>query len=431
MDALVSVVMPVYNAENYIADSVNDILSQTMGDLELICVDDGSTDKSGRFLDEVALSDDRVRVIHQNNAGGGIARNVGLDNANGKYILFLDADDRFEKDMLEKAVARAEENDCEILAFNADTFDNESGIVKSAPWLILKECDQIEDNPFDVLNTTVWNKMFLRNFILEHGIRFLDNRYSDTMYFTAVALLESKKTSVFNKIFIHYRVNNKGSVIARQDKDYMAVYRNLECIRERIITGNRLGQLYFYRLAENTLVARIKLMRTKEAYFSLYNMLHDGGLKRLGFEKEDDFSDTKEGRRLKEIFEKNIVDDLLDYREKLLEARVINFETFGLPSIAMKSKKATNIVLYGAGNVGRDYFHQIMSRSDMNMKAWVDKNYDRIGFPVTAPESILDIEYDIVLVATIDEKNVKYIKKDLETIGIDSLKIVWKEPIII
>ena len=96
----VSVVMPVYNAGEYLSRAISDVLSQTLSELELICVDDGSTDNSHDIIKRFAAKDKRVRVIREKNAGPSVARNSGLKSAKGKYVIFLDADDFYEKILL-------------------------------------------------------------------------------------------------------------------------------------------------------------------------------------------------------------------------------------------------------------------------------------------------------------------------------------------
>lgn len=425
--ANVSIVMPVYNAERYLRESISDILAQSYTDYELICVDDGSKDGSGKILDSFSNKDERIKVIHQANKGGGIARDNGLKQAKGKYVLFLDADDRFEVDLIKTIVGYAEINKTDILAFNADLFDSESKVKKSAPWLILKNEALVTENPFDVLNTTVWNKLFLRSFLQNNNLHFIDNKYSDTMFFVAMALLSSQKTMVCNQVLLHYRVNNKASLIANQDKDYMAVYRNLEYIKENLDNTRVKERTYFLRLAERVLTDRIRMMRTSESYSALYNMLHDCGIAKLGFDLNR-FSETKEGTRLKGIYEKTLEEDLFIYKKNLLDSGMVNSEVFGIPDFERVNSDCCKIVLYGAGDVGRDYFRQIMNRKDLCMCAWVDKNYETIGFPIASPNTILGCQYDVVLIALNDEKNVDRIKADLEKIGVNRNKIIWKQP---
>ena len=107
MSVKVSVILPVYNASDYLHQCMDSIVGQTLKDIEIICVDDGSTDNSLDILKEYEQKDKRVKVIQQKNAGAGAARNNGLSIATGEYLSFLDSDDFFEPDMLEKAYEKA------------------------------------------------------------------------------------------------------------------------------------------------------------------------------------------------------------------------------------------------------------------------------------------------------------------------------------
>ena len=117
----VSVIMAVYNAMPYLEQAVESVLSQTLHDIEFICVDDGSTDGSLEELREYAKMDSRMRVLRhrEQTDGAGAARNLGLEAATGKYLSVLDADDFFALDMLEKAYAKAEATKADIVFFDA------------------------------------------------------------------------------------------------------------------------------------------------------------------------------------------------------------------------------------------------------------------------------------------------------------------------
>ena len=124
---MVSVIVPVYNAEKYIRQCADSILTQTRKDFELLFVDDGSTDSSPEILREYAGADPRITVIRKEHSNAGAARNLGLDSARGEYLLFLDADDFFEPVMLEGAVARAEQTRADVVVFNARRWNEGKG----------------------------------------------------------------------------------------------------------------------------------------------------------------------------------------------------------------------------------------------------------------------------------------------------------------
>lgn len=130
-DVLVSVVIPVYNVEKYLNRCVRSVINQTYKQLEIILVDDGSPDSCPRMCDEWQQKDSRIKVIHKNNQGLGMARNTGLDNAKGNYVCFVDSDDYIDKDTIETSLKAALDNDADIVVYGIKTVNNEGQIVKS------------------------------------------------------------------------------------------------------------------------------------------------------------------------------------------------------------------------------------------------------------------------------------------------------------
>ena len=120
----ISIIMPVYNVEDYIGKCIDSVLAQTLKEFEFLIVDDGSKDKSGQICDEYAAKDSRIQVIHKENGGAPSARNTAMEIAKGKYMYFMDADDWAEKTMLEKLYNTAEENQAQLVVtgFFIDTY---------------------------------------------------------------------------------------------------------------------------------------------------------------------------------------------------------------------------------------------------------------------------------------------------------------------
>ena len=118
----VSVILPVYNVEKYLKQCLDTIVGQTLKEIEILCVDDGSTDDSVQILKEYEQKDHRIKVLSQKNAGAGAARNLGLRHASGKYLSFLDSDDFFEPDMLETAYEQAERYQAEMVVFRSNQY---------------------------------------------------------------------------------------------------------------------------------------------------------------------------------------------------------------------------------------------------------------------------------------------------------------------
>lgn len=135
----VSIIMPIYNAEKYLRECMDSVINQTMKDIEIICVNDGSKDSSMDILRYYESLDSRITIINKENEGAGQARNDGMRMATGDYLLFLDADDFFELDMVEKAYNSIEDNEADVCIFNGDKYNTESGKFEKKENLLRKK----------------------------------------------------------------------------------------------------------------------------------------------------------------------------------------------------------------------------------------------------------------------------------------------------
>lgn len=181
MEDLVSVVVPIYNAEDYLDKCLQSIVQQTYPHMEIILVDDGSTDQSPALCDEWASRDPRIQVVHKSNAGPGMARNTGIDTANGKYIFFFDSDDYVEQTLVEKCVSDAKEHGSAVVMFGrVDVYDDVKYVerkVKAEKRIF--HSDSIKNELLPLLFTyelgfgiSVWGKMFSLEVIRDNNLRF-------------------------------------------------------------------------------------------------------------------------------------------------------------------------------------------------------------------------------------------------------------------
>ena len=132
----ISAIIPVYNAEKYLEQCIESILTQSLKEFELICVNDGSSDGSLEILNNYAKKDRRVKVINQKNQGAAVARNIGIENSRGKYLSILDADDFFDTEMFSKAFDKIEEVQADIIVFRSNAYNDELKIYEEMPWTL-------------------------------------------------------------------------------------------------------------------------------------------------------------------------------------------------------------------------------------------------------------------------------------------------------
>ncbi len=220
----VSVIVPVYNAEKYLNKCVDSLLNQTLQDIEIILVDDGSPDKSSIICDEYAKKDSRIKVIHKTNGGVSSARNEGLKIASGEFVAFLDCDDYIEARAYEVAYDIAKSNCCEYVmwGFFCDFVDKDENIIKqtiSIPQSKKYEPTQGEE----LLNLSgyLWNKLYSRQLLNELKLSFDDNitLYEDLL-FNAKFITQTTKYVFISEVFTHYIQRNIVSLGTKYRENY-------------------------------------------------------------------------------------------------------------------------------------------------------------------------------------------------------------------
>lgn len=235
----VSVIVPIHNAEKYLEQCLNSILGQTLKDIEVICVNDKSTDGSAAILDSYAANEPRLRVLQSPGLGAGGARNIGLESAQGKYLSFLDADDFFEPDMLESAVAKAEEDQSDIVVYGSWLYDTMRQANRQAKWMLNTEClpegrpfapSEIADCLFNVFGNYTWNKLFRTSLVREKGVLFQEISRTNDLFFTCTALTQADLISVIDKIFVHYRIATPTSLQSTNDRDPLSFLKAFDAL---------------------------------------------------------------------------------------------------------------------------------------------------------------------------------------------------------
>ena len=239
----ISVLVPVYNVEKYLPQCMNSIIGQTHKNLEIICIDDGSTDSSGRILDEYAEKDARIKVIHKPNAGYGHSMNMGLANATGEYIGIVESDDYISADMYEK-LAEIAENQTEksdiikadyykvsrLEAVKCQEFDMDMCSckiqVREYPGLFSKSCN-------------IWAGIYRREFLEQNSIRFLETpgaAYQDTSFYFKVLIMAD---SIFltEEAFYYYRIDNENSSV-NSDKKIFCICEEMDEIKSYFVKRN-------------------------------------------------------------------------------------------------------------------------------------------------------------------------------------------------
>jgi len=242
----VSVIISVYNGEKYLNECIESILAQTLKNIEIICVNDASTDGTSQILE--TYQEMLTIITNTRNCMAGESRNKGLRSASGEYVIFLDADDVFEPDMLEKAYAKAKVSDADICIFKEDLFvDN---IEERSNYLYAETCMEqlgrktffspleLTEVIFNLWNGWAWDKLFRRKFVIDAGIEFPDLQTSEDGFFVHAAMASADKISLLNEVLVHHRTGDAGSLSNTRDRAWESCLIYLKKLKEYLIERN-------------------------------------------------------------------------------------------------------------------------------------------------------------------------------------------------
>lgn len=380
IDTLISVVVPVFNAERFLNECVESIVNQTYKYLEIILVNDGSTDDSLSICNRYAQKDKRVTVVNQQNKGVVIARKQGVNNAHGKYIAFIDSDDYVAPEYIE--IMHSNIGDVDLVT--------SSLIIGNRIWE-----DAINEGIYDISKSA----KLIKNMIYKEGT-------SDNGLVTHIT------TKLF-KTDISKRVMDTVDEQVYYGEDAEFVYKYILACKTVAITKYK-G--YFYRQNDS----------------SITHAVHDDFL----------ISVNRMYLSLKKDFEKSQYRDILMPQLEKWIAMHIKIAPekmgFGFSNInyviSCKAKICNKkIVVYGAGNVGKDYIRQIQKENLCEDYIWVDKGYklkdNYMGVEVLSPAEMMEYQFDYVIIAVNNEKVMNEIKNELVELGIGNKKIIWTKPL--
>lgn len=268
MQALISVIVPVYNVAPYLRQCVDSILSQSYTNLEVLLIDDGSTDESGAICDEYAQQDSRVKVIHKSNDGLSSARNVGLSLASGEWISFVDSDDWLDTNIYQKCIDELERYpDLDLVRFfiNYAYPDKDANSYRLELWKEAQDSLVIDKSicfkyPGRVL-AVVWSSIYRASVLKSLGITFIEGLIHEDEYFTAefYARVKSLKGRYIPYYGYYYRQNREGAITHNKDrirsfehlsKGFISVLRRMQSVDAEVIP---LLNMHFLAVMEDTL----------------------------------------------------------------------------------------------------------------------------------------------------------------------------------
>ncbi len=382
MKALVSVIVPIYNISEYLEECVLSLLKQTYVNMEIILVDDGSSDNSGEICDKYAKLDSRVIVIHKKNEGLVATRKKGLEISKGEYIVNVDGDDWVDEKYIEKLVEKMEDG-VEIVQcgvwFNTESINDEHRL--SCP----NDLNVSEEKKNELLErwlsgnaiieSYIWNKIYTRK-VFEQSYMMVPNDMcigEDIIFF--INMIEHvKRIRAINEPLYYYRVRNNS-----------------------LSHDNDIYKLMQHDIMTNYIVSCIKKMSYT---------INDSVIRNWYINRKVELV-----RRL----DPNINNIFNAYKIK------------GLSKIRGK-----RIIIYGAGRVGAAIYNQLVKEESIKVVSWVDRNYkqcEKDYYNVKSLSTIGDMEFDLIVIAINNKSIAQEIRDDLiHKYYVDSGKIYWEKP---
>ena len=262
----VSIIVPVYNTEKYLSTCLDSLMNQTLLEIEVICVNDGSNDGSPVILREYAKKDARIKVIDKTNEGQGVARNLAISVATGKYVAFVDSDDCVDHDLCRRAYECAEESHADVLMYDYTKISEDLGIRNRGSISSLASVSDSDRQTLLAHMGVVWTKLVRLEWLRTHGIHFPENRiYEDIFVHWQLLTLADRLVILPERLYYH-RINSAATTFRTDWKraDAIAIY---DMVRDFLVARNLYQQ---YR--------NIFLLRQLSHFSSIYDAI-DGQFK--------------------------------------------------------------------------------------------------------------------------------------------------------
>lgn len=399
----ISIIMPLYNAQKYLEESLTSVLHQTFTDYELICINDASSDETKSIIQKYGAMDTRIRILeNQTRSGAAYSRNKGIGEARGKYIIFLDGDDIFEEEMLEVTYACAEKNSTDILMFSykhmpSSQIYNKAEIVHGDNY-VLKYCKEVfsvkKEKPYELLlwATSPCNKLFKRKFVVDNKILFQNLPSANDIYFVNMALMISERIMVLDdkRVMVYARDHDEPSRISTR-RNPMCSYKVYEYLLKMLLDKERLEALYQHYFYKAFFSFKYALEQTKDQMEArcFYEFLQNEGIQTL--------------RQLSRKYE-NRNNDYINYifdKFKNNDFETRWFEEENVLKVCIRECRDkfsalfmnSDVIIWGAGRNGRTIL-QMCKELNLKAKYVVDSNEIKQGkyieeHCIMKPESVI------------------------------------------
>lgn len=417
-EPLLTIIVPAYNAARYLPACIESLRTQKLrepGDLEILVIDDGSTDATAGILRTEAAKDQRLHVLQQKHAGPGAARNLGLRTAKGRYVAFLDSDDALTTDEAAAFLVRQmETRQLDILLFGAEvTFETaelQERRYREVQGFHYRKAYGSYEAGRELLAELMLSGDFIpsaclmcfrRSFLQEHAITFPERLRCEDEVFCIAALRQAGRVCHTDRGLYLRRVR-EGSLMATATafsyiRDAAAAWRDLLPMAQAE-TGRTASAL------------RMHLRRRAQEIGRRYDGLGEEGQAALA-----GLSELEQGYI-------RLLLELAPLFRQLSASYLFPYHLF---------RRGERVVIYGAGNVGKDFVRQLAEQTYVTLVAVADKRWQTTKIPgttVLAPEALKDLACDAILISVQDEALAKSVRTDLAALGIPAEKLRWDGP---
>lgn len=378
---LISVIVPIYNTEEYLPVCLESIINQTYQEIEIILVDDGSTDKSLDICMDYAKSDTRIRVEKRSHQGLIMTRKCGVEKSKGDYCIFVDSDDWIDKKLLESVISVVESENIDVVNY----------LMRS-----------IGNNIF-----LEWNNTVPQGIYENENLADIRRRMMFDFEYGCPGIIQSLCTKLIKRKLLVNAMKDLDSRIT-MGEDAAVTYSILLMAKKVAIIDN---SLYFYRVRSDS------MCRTKDIH--VFSKIHyfKEYMQSVFIKYDPSYKLYKQLNAYLMYFIEKGLDDLFSLKVQ---------DLYRIP-YCLYSEIKGKIILYGAGQVGKKYYRQLKSMTDVEITAWVDqslKDQSVYSYIIESPEIIKKIPFDRILIAVKDENVAEDIKKKLGKY-VEQKKILW------
>lgn len=418
----VSIVVPVYNVERYLRQCLDSIINQTLKDIEIICVNDGSTDDSLNILNEYAKKDNRIKIVNKINTGYGNSMNIGFSKATGEYIGIVESDDFAELDMYNKMYNVAIKYSSEVVMSNFTEFETENSTYdvfneNFRGFEYNKVIDPINEKSIFFTKPSIWSGIYKRDFLVENNIVFSETpgaSYQD-LSFSFKIWASAKKIYLLKDAFIHYRKDNMNSSINSSGKIFCVCdeYGEIDKFLKNMILKDEKLKMLIFSMKFKTYKWNYNRLTSVFQYTFLLRMVSEFKEAMLDNKINNYYLNDSEIREISDIVnntDKYFKETSKNYKDDRLIRLTdnINFYKDGFIDYVSKFK---NIIIYGAGSIGTMVGKKIICEFDNenNIYFGVSNSNDNpkslLSKPVFSIEKLMQYSDNSVVIVSVKEKD--------------------------